>query len=51
MVSLFKPDEKTFANSLLWKNLLLQTRSAVLWEGGRGGLRYGAGTGPQQRTV
>jgi hypothetical protein len=37
--SLFSPDEETFANSLLWKNLLLQTCSTLLWEGERGGKR------------
>jgi formylglycine-generating enzyme required for sulfatase activity len=31
--SLFSPDEETFANSLLWKNLLLRTCTALLWEG------------------
>jgi superfamily I DNA and/or RNA helicase len=35
--SLFSPDEETFANSLLWKNLLLPTCSTLLWEGARGG--------------
>jgi superfamily I DNA and/or RNA helicase len=35
--SLFSPDEEVFANSLLWKNLLLRTCSTLLWEGERGG--------------
>jgi hypothetical protein len=35
--SLFSPDEETFANSLLWKNLLLRTCSTLLWEGERDG--------------
>jgi superfamily I DNA and/or RNA helicase len=35
--SLFSPDEETFANALLWKNLLLRTCTALLWEGERGG--------------
>ena len=35
--SLFSPDDETFANSLLWKNLLLRTCSALLWEGERAG--------------
>ena len=35
--SLFSPDEETFANSLLWKNLLLRTCSTLLWEGERAG--------------
>jgi hypothetical protein len=33
--SLFSPDEETFANSLLWKNLLLRTCSTPLWQGER----------------
>jgi superfamily I DNA and/or RNA helicase len=33
--SLFSPDEEVFANSLLWKNLLLRTCSTLLWEGER----------------
>ena len=37
--SLFSPDEETFANSLLWKNLLLRTCSTLLWEGERAGKR------------
>jgi superfamily I DNA and/or RNA helicase len=37
--SLFSPDEETFANSLLWKNLLLRTCSTLLWEGERSGKR------------
>jgi hypothetical protein len=37
--SLFSPDEETFANSLLWKNLLLRTCSTLLWEGERFGKR------------
>ena len=35
--SLFSPDEETFANSLLWKNLPLRTCSTLLWEGERSG--------------
>jgi hypothetical protein len=35
--SLFSPDEETFANSLLCKNLLLRTCTELLWEGERGG--------------
>jgi hypothetical protein len=30
---LFSTDEEFFANSLLWKNLLLRTCSTLLWEG------------------
>ena len=37
--SLFSPDEETFANSLLWKNLLLRTCTELLWEGHRDGKR------------
>lgn len=33
--SMFSTDEETFANSLLWKNLLLRTCSTLLWEGER----------------
>ena len=35
--SMFSPDEETFTNSLLWKNLLLKTCSTLLWEGERDG--------------
>ncbi len=37
--SLFSPDEETFANALMWKNLLLRTCTALLWEGRRDGRR------------
>jgi superfamily I DNA and/or RNA helicase len=37
--SLFSTDEETFANALMWKNLLLRTCSTPLWEGERGGRR------------
>jgi superfamily I DNA and/or RNA helicase len=37
--SLFSTDEETFANSLLWKALLLRTCSTLLWEGERCGKR------------
>jgi len=33
--ALFSPDEETFANALLWKNLLLRTCTTLLWEGER----------------
>lgn len=36
--ALFSPDEEVFANSLLWKNLLLRTCTTLLWEGDRGGV-------------
>ncbi|QDU21332.1 bifunctional RecB family nuclease/DEAD/DEAH box helicase [Urbifossiella limnaea] len=35
---LFSPDEETFANALLWKNLLLRTCTTLLWEGERDGV-------------
>jgi hypothetical protein len=47
--SLFSPDEETFANSLLWKNLLLRTCTTPLWEGERDGKRvavWGGRGGP-----
>ena len=34
---LFSPDEETFANSQLWKNLLRRTCTVPLWEGERHG--------------
>jgi hypothetical protein len=37
--SLFSPDEETFANALLWKNLLLRACPTLLWEGERVGRR------------
>lgn len=37
--SLFSPDEETYQNALLWKNLLLRTCPTLLWEGERGGKR------------
>ncbi len=36
--TLFSPDEETFANALLWKNLLLRTCTTLLWEGDRDGV-------------
>jgi hypothetical protein len=50
--SLFSPDEETFTNSLLWKNLLLRTCTALLWEGERGGKRvavWGGSGGGENR--
>lgn len=35
--ALFSPDEETFANALLWKNLLVRTCPTRLWEGRRAG--------------
>ena len=29
----FSPDEETFANALLWKNLLRRTCTVRLWQG------------------
>jgi superfamily I DNA and/or RNA helicase len=37
--SLFSTDEEMFANSLLWKNLLLRICSTLLWKGERSGQR------------
>jgi hypothetical protein len=37
--SLFSPDEDTFANSQLWKNLLVRTCTTKLWAGERDGRR------------
>src|SRR5205823_2265631 len=37
--SLFSPDQETFANALMWKNLLLRTCTTLLWEGERDGKR------------
>ena len=42
--SLFSPDEETFANSLLWKNLLLRTCTGAA-VGGRAGREAGGGVG------
>ncbi len=50
--SLFSPDEEVFANAQLWKNLLLRTCTALLWEGERAGIRVqvwgGSSTGELQ---
>jgi hypothetical protein len=37
--SLFSPDEETFANALMWKNLLVRACPELLWEGERAGRR------------
>jgi superfamily I DNA and/or RNA helicase len=37
--TLFSPDEETFANAQLWKNLLRRTCTQLLWEGEREGKR------------
>ena len=36
--SLFRPDEETFTNALLWKNLLARTCTKQLWNGSRDGI-------------
>jgi hypothetical protein len=36
--SLFSPDEETFTNALLWKNLLARTCTKQLWAGKRDGV-------------
>jgi hypothetical protein len=35
---LFSPDEETFQNALLWKNLLADTCTTRLWAGDRDGV-------------
>jgi superfamily I DNA and/or RNA helicase len=37
--ALFSPDEETFADSLLWKNLLVRAYPTLLWQGERSGNR------------
>jgi hypothetical protein len=37
--SLFSPDEETFANARMWKNLLLRACTKLLWEGEQAGKR------------
>jgi hypothetical protein len=39
LFSVFSPDEEVFANSQMWKNLLLKTCTTPLWEGRRSGMR------------
>ena len=50
---LFSPDEETFANAQLWKNLLADTCTTVLWEGTRDGVAVtvwgGDGSGRRKR--
>src|SRR4051812_12859330 len=41
--SMFSPDEEVFANSQLWKNLLLRTCTTRLWEGARQGQQVDVG--------
>ncbi|MBX3399565.1 MAG: hypothetical protein KF873_12550 [Gemmataceae bacterium] len=36
--SLFSPDEETFQNAMLWKNLLSRTCVNQLWKGSRSGV-------------
>jgi superfamily I DNA and/or RNA helicase len=45
--SLFSPDEETFANALMWKNLL-RTCTALLWEGERDGKRVAVWGGKRE---
>jgi hypothetical protein len=47
--SLFSPDEEVFANSQLWKNLLLRTCTVKLWKGERGGRMVTVWGGPDGR--
>ncbi|MDB5313937.1 MAG: superfamily helicase [Gemmataceae bacterium] len=46
---LFSPDAETFANALLWKNLLLRTCTTLLWEGDRAGTPVRVWGGPDAR--
>ena len=46
VLSLFSPDEDTFAHSQLWKNLLTRTCTAKLWEGSHGGRPVAVWGGP-----
>ncbi len=46
--SLFSPDEETYQNTLLWKNLLLRTCPTLLWEGERAGKRVAVWGGKGQ---
>ena len=39
LFSLFSPDEETFENAQLWKNLLRHTCTQLLWRGERDGRR------------
>jgi hypothetical protein len=48
--SLFSPDKETFANALLWKNLLRQTCTTLLWEGTRAGKRVAVWGGKEPDT-
>ena len=49
--SLFSPDEDVFANSLLWKNLLLRTCSTLLWEGERDGKKVAVWGGKSENVA
>jgi hypothetical protein len=46
--SLFSPDEETFADSLLWKNLLVRACPTRMWEWERGGSRVSVWGGQAQ---
>lgn len=46
--TLFSPAEETFANSLLWKNLLSRTCTERLWEGQRDGKKVTVWAAPQR---
>src|SRR5437764_2422126 len=49
--SLFSPDEETFANALMWKNLLQRTCTALLWEGDRADRRVAVWGGSAESVV
>src|SRR4051794_29246497 len=48
--SVFSPDDEVFANSQLWKNLLLRTCTTPLWDGERDGKRVAAWGGKSAGT-
>jgi hypothetical protein len=47
--SLFSPDEDVFANTQLWKNLLLRACTTKLWEGRRQGKQVEVWGGKRRR--
>ena len=49
--SLFSPDEETFANARLWKNLLDQTYTTPVWAGERDGRNVAVWGGTATGTV
>ena len=49
--SLFSTNEETFANALMWKNLLRRTCTVLLWEGERGGKKVAVWGGSADNVV